>query len=358
MKKFLVAILMSIALVACTKKSKNAENTTSDVSAKKGSQEVYVYNWSEYIPDEILQQFEEETGIKVVYTTFDSNEAMYAKLKLVGGEGYDVTFPSTYYIKKMSDEGLIQKIDITKIKNFKEFDPALLNQKFDPNNEYSLPFMWGTTGIAVNTKYIDESKVKTWKDLWNEEFKGKLMLQNDVREVFHMALKSLGYSGNTTNEDEIKAAYEELKKIMPSVRLFNSDSPKVPFLAEEVHVGMIWGGEAFRANQENPNIKYIYPQDGAALWMDCVVIPAKAKNVDNALAFINFISRPDISAKISEASGYTSPLTSSKEHLDESTKNSRIIFPNTTDLTNAEMQDSVGEAITIYQKYWEQLKVD
>lgn len=357
MKKLLVAILMCIALVACTKKTKDAENNT-DVSAKNGNQEVYVYNWSEYIPDEILQEFEKETGIKVVYTTFDSNEAMYAKLKVLGGEGYDVTFPSTYYIKKMSDEGLIQKIDKSKLKNFQNFEKSLLNQKFDPNNEYSIPFMWGTTGIAVNTKHIDETKVTSWKDLWNPEFKGKLMLQNDVREVFHMALRSLGYSGNTTDEKQIVAAYEELKKIMPNVRLFNSDSPKVPFLAEEVHVGMMWGGEAFRANQENPNIKFVYPKEGVALWMDCMVIPAKAKNIDNALTFIDFISRPDISAKISEAVGYMSPITTSKEFLDESTKTSRIIFPNEEDLVNAEMQDSVGDAITIYQKYWEQLKVD
>ncbi len=361
MKKLLVAMLMCIALVACTKKNKEVETSSSDNAtpvAKNANQEVYVYNWSEYIPDEVLQQFEKETGIKVVYTTYDSNEAMYAKLKVLGGEGYDVTFPSTYYIKKMSDEGLIQKIDKSKLKNYKDFIPAVINQPFDPNNEYSVPFMWGTTGIGVNTKYVDPAKVTSWKDLWNPEFKGKLMLQNDVREVFHMALKSLGYSGNTTNPKEIEVAYEELKKIMPSVRLFNSDSPKIPFLNEEVYVGMIWGGEAFRANQENPNIKFVYPKDGVALWMDNMVIPAKAKNVDNALVFIDFILRPDISAQISDASGYMSPLVTSKEHLDEVTKNSRIIFPIEEDLVNSEMQDSVGDAITTYQSFWEKLKVD
>ena len=346
MKKLLVVLFMCLAMFACTKKS------------EKAAQEVYVYNWSEYIPDEILQQFEKETGIKVVYTTYDSNEAMYAKLKVLDGEGYDVTFPSTYYIKKMSDEGLIQKIDKTKLKNYKDFEPALLNQPFDPENEYSVPFMWGTTGIGVNTKYIDAAKVTTWNDLWNPEFKGKLMLQNDVREVFHMALRALGYSGNTTDEKQIAEAYEYLKQIIPSVRLFNSDSPKVPYLNEEVYVGMIWGGEAFRANQENPEIIFVYPKDGVALWMDNMVIPSKAKNIDNAHAFIDFIIRPDISAKISEAAGYMSPLTTSKEYLDDFTRNSRIIFPLPEDLENSEMQDSVGETITVYQKYWELLKAN
>lgn len=341
MKKLLVILMMSLALFACSKKS---------------NKEVHVFNWSEYIPDEILKQFEKETGIKVIYTTYDSNEAMYAKLKVLNGAGYDITFPSTYYIKKMSDEGLIQKIDKTKLKNYKDLDPALLNQPFDPDNNYSVPFMWGTTGIGVNAKYIDPASVTKWKDLWREEYKGKLMLQNDVREVFHMALTALGYSGNSTDKKEIEQAYEELKKLMPSVRLFNSDSPKVPFLNEEVYIGMLWGGEAFRAQKVNPDIKFIYPEEGVALWADSLVIPSKAKNVENAMLFIDFLIRPDISAQISNSVGYMSPVVSAKKYMDDNAKNSRIIFPTKEDLHNAEFQLNVGEAITIYQQYWEKLK--
>lgn len=341
MKKAFVAIIISIAMLACTKKEKK---------------EVTIFNWSEYIPQEVLNQFEKETGIKVNYSTYDSNEAMYAKIKVLKGSGYDVIVPSTYYVDKMSKEGLLQKLDHSKLKNFVELDPKLLNQPYDPNNTYTIPFMWGTTAIGVNAKYINPDNVSSWADLWNNAYKGKVMLQNDVREVFHVALRKLKFSGNTDNESEIKAAYEELVKLMPSVRLLNSDSPKVPFLNEEVHIGLMWGGEAFMANKENPNIVYIYPTEGAIIWADNFAIPSNAKNVDNAYQFIDFISRPEISAKISNELGYSSPILKSINYVDNETKESHIVYPTEDDLKNGEYQLDVGPAITIYEKYWEKLR--
>ncbi len=341
MKKLLIILLVTVAVVACK---------------KKPVEEVHVYNWSEYLPEEVLTQFEEETGVKVVYTVYDSNEAMYAKVKVLDGTGYDIIVPSTYYITKMADEGLLQKIDKSKLSNYSQFTKELLNQPFDPSNDYSIPYMWGTTGMAVNVDYIDANKVKSWADLWNPEFKGKLMLQNDVREVFHAALRKLGYSGNTTDEKQIEEAYNELVKLMPSVRLFNSDSPKVPYLNEEVYVGMMWNGEGFRANNENSKIQYVYPTEGVAAWMDSFSIPANAKNVENAHKFINFMSRPEISAQVSNYTGYSSPVATAVEHLDEATKNSRIAYPTSEELKNMEFQLSVGDAITIYDKYWQMLR--
>lgn len=345
MKKILLLamICLCFAGLACT---------------KKNSKEVNVFNWSEYIPNEVLNQFEKETGIKVNYTTYDSNEAMYAKIKVLDGAGYDVIVPSTYYVDKLSKEGLLQKLDHAKLPNFSGFNPKLLHQNFDPENNYSIPFMWGTTAIGVNAKYINPDNVTSWKDLWNPAYKGKVMLQNDVREVFHVALHLLGFSGNTDNETQIKAAYEELQKLMPSVRLLNSDSPKVPFLNEEVNIGLMWSGEAFMANNENPNIKYIYPVEGAAIWADNFAIPSKAKNVENAYAFIDFISRPDISAKISNELGYSSPVLKAADYLDNETKNSSIVYPSDKQLENAEFQIDVGPAITIYEKYWEKLRAN
>lgn len=344
MKKLLIILMLGILTIACTKTNKN---------------EVYVYNWSEYIPDEVLKQFEKETNIKVRYTTYDSNEAMYAKIKITGGADYDVVVPSTYYVQKMYKEGLIQSIDKTKISNFNKLMPQLVNQSYDPDNKYSIPFMWGTTAIGVNAKYIDPDTISSWSDLWKEEFKGKVMLQNDLREVFHAALRSLGYSGNTKNQNELEEAYNKLVKLMPSVKLFNSDSPRIPFLNDEVYIGIMWSGEAFMAEQENDNIKYIYPKDGAAVWVDSLVIPSKAKNVENAYKFIDFIIRPDISAKISNYLGYTTPVDKSEvtQYLDEDTKNSRTIFPTNEDLVNSEFQLDVEEALPIYSAYWEKLKI-
>ena len=344
MKKILVVLMAAFTLFACTKKNEN---------------ELFVYNWSEYIPDEVIKQFEAETGIKVHYTTYDSNEAMYSKIKLTGGADYDVAVPSTYYIEKMQKEGLIQAIDKSKLTNFNNLNPRLVNQPYDPENKYSVPFMWGTTAIGVNAKYIDPATITSWDDLWREEFKGKLMLQNDVREVFHTALRSLGYSGNTKNKAEIEEAYNKLVKLMPSVTLFNSDSPRTPFLNEEVYIGIMWSGEAYMASLENKDIKYIYPKDGAAVWVDSLVIPSKARNVENAYKFIDFIIRPEISAKISNYVGYASPLKQEVvgKYLDENAKNSRIIFPTDEDLQNSEFQLNIEEALPIYSQYWNKLKV-
>lgn len=343
MKKILLLMVLVI-LAGCTKKNQN---------------EVYVYNWSEYIPDSITKQFEKETGIKVKYTTYDSNETMYAKIKITGGSDYDIIVPSTYYVQKLQKDNLIQPVNKSLLTNYDKLNTRLLNQPYDPENKYSIPFMWGTTAIGINSKYINPAEITSWNDLWNEKYKGKVMLQNDLREVFHASLRSLGYSGNTTNKKEIEEAYNKLVKLMPSVRLFNSDSPRVPFLNGEVNIGIMWAGEAFMASKENEDIKYIYPKEGAAVWVDSLVIPAKAKNVENAHKFIDFIIRPDISAQISNYTGYTTPVKKeiAAQYLDNNSLNSRIIFPTDEDLKNSEFQLDVGDALNTYNEYWNKLKI-
>ena len=192
-------------------------------------QELYFYNWSEYIPNEVLEDFTEETGIKVYYSTYESNESMYAKLK-TQGTGYDLVVPSTYFVSKMRKEGMLQELDKTKLSHFADLDPNYLDKPFDPNNNYSIPYIWGATGIGINSDMLDKSSIKNWGDLWDTQWEGQLMMMDDSREVFHIALSKLGYSPNTTNPEEIKEAYEELRKLMPNVLVFNSDFPANPYL--------------------------------------------------------------------------------------------------------------------------------
>jgi len=318
---------------------------------------LYVYNWSEYMPEAVLEQFQEETGIKVVYSTFDSNEAMYAKLRLVDEKNsYDVAVPSTYYVSKMRREGLLAPIDKSRLKNFGYLDAKLVNQPFDPDNQFSVPYLWGSTGIAINTDSVEPDTVGKWADLWRPEFKDRLMMTNDMREVFHVALRVLGYSGNTTDAAEIEAAYNRLRELMPNVRVFNSEAPRMPYLEGETDAGMIWNGEAYSAQEENPAIRYIYPKEGAALWMDNLVIPKTARNIDNAYLFIDFLLRPEIAKVISEEIGYASPNTEAVALLDEEVRSDRTVYPVAEDLKNAEFQTDVGAAITVYEKYWELLK--
>ena len=210
---------------------------------------LYFYNWTEYVPPGLLEQFTKETGIKVIYSTYESNETMYAKLKTYKDGAYDLVVPSTYYVDKMRKEGMIQKIDKSKLSNFSNLDPDMLNKPFDPNNDYSIPYIWGATAIGVNGDAVDPKSVTSWADLWKPEYKGSLLLTDDAREVFQMALRKLGYSGNTTDPKEIEAAYNELKKLMPNVAAFNSDNPANPYMEGEVNLGMVWNGSAYVARQ-------------------------------------------------------------------------------------------------------------
>jgi spermidine/putrescine transport system substrate-binding protein len=317
---------------------------------------LYFYNWSEYLPESLIQEFTKETGIKVVYTTYDSNEALYAKIKLLAGEGYDLVVPSSYYVHKMSKEGLLLKLDLAKLSNFKNLNPRHLNKPFDPNNQFSIPYLWGSTGIVVNSEEIDPGKITSWADLWKPEFKGKVLLLNDVRDVFYMSLRVLGYSGNSTNPEEIKKAYEKLDLLMPNVRLFNSDTPRIPYISGEVQLGMIWNGEAYMAQEESNKFKYIYPKEGAILWMDNLSIPKKAKNIDNAYKLMDFLLRPEIAKAISEEIGYASPNQEAVKLLEAEVRENRTIYPSEKDLAGADFQVDIGETITVYEKYWEKLK--
>jgi spermidine/putrescine transport system substrate-binding protein len=318
---------------------------------------LYLYNWSEYLPEAVLEGFEQETGIKVVYTTFDSNEAMYAKLRLVDRKNsYDLVVPSTYYVSKMRKEGLLARLDKTKLEGFDRLDSKLLDRSFDPGNEYSVPYLWGSTGIALNTDKVKAGTVTRWADLWRPEFKDRLLLTNDMREVFHVGLRVLGYSGNSTQPREIEAAYQKLTTLVPNVRVYDSEAPRMPYLEGETDAGMIWNGEAYQAHGENPAIVYIYPAEGAALWMDSLVIPKNARNVEFSYRFINYILRPEIGKAISEEIGYATPNLASLALLDESLRDNRTVYPNALDLKNTEFQVDVGDAIKVYEKYWELLK--
>jgi len=347
MKRLLVALALLLSVFA----------TTAEAAQEPQEDKVlYVYNWSEYMPQEVLDRFTTETGIKVVYTTYESNEAMFAKLKLLQGKGYDIVVPSTYFVSLMREQGLLSKIDKTKLTNFRNLDPTVLGGPFDPENDYSVPYMWGSTGMMVNTKHVDPATVKSWKDLTRPEFKGKVLLSSDMRDTMGIALKALGYSVNTTNEEEIKAAYEFLVALKPSVLVFNVESTKQAFIGEEVSIGMSWNGDAVIAMEENPNLAFIYPQEGLPLWLDSLCIPSGAKHKNNAHTFIDFTLRPEIAKLIVEEYLYSTPNTAGWELLSEDLKENAAVSPTKEDLGASEFTSSVGEAKAVYERYWELLK--
>ncbi|HDR1000525.1 TPA: extracellular solute-binding protein [Pasteurella multocida] len=329
--------------------------TNSALANKK----LYVYNWTDYIPSSLIADFTKETGIEVIYSTFESNEEMYAKLKLLSkNSGYDLVFPSSYYINKMVKDGMLQKLDHAKLTNLHQIPTHLLNKEFDPQNQYSLPYIYGLTGIGLNAEEIDPSKITSWADLWKPEYKGKVLLTSDAREVFHIALLLNGKSPNTTKELEIKQAYEKLVKLMPNVLVFNSDSPEVPYVQGEVALGMIWNGSAYLGNKENSNIQFIYPKEGAIFWMDNYAIPKKAKNVEGAYQFIDFLLRPENAKIVIERMGFSMPNEGVKHLLAPEMVNNPVLFPPAEEVEKGIMQGDVGRAVDIYEKYWNKLKTN
>lgn len=318
---------------------------------------LYFYNWTEYVPPGLLEQFTKETGIKVIYSTYESNETMYAKLKTYKEGAYDLVVPSTYYVAKMRNEGMLQKIDKSKLSNFHNLDPAMLNKPFDPSNDYSIPYIWGATAIGVNEDALDPASVTRWADLWKPEYKNSLLLTDDAREVFQMALLKLGYSGNTTDPKQIEAAYHELQKLMPNVAAFNSDNPANPYMEGEVNLGMVWNGSAWVARtQAGTPLEIVWPQEGGIFWMDSLAIPANAKNVDGALKLINFLLRPEVAKQVAETIGYPTPNLAARKLLAPEVANDKSLYPDATIIEKGEWQNDVGAASELYESYYQKLK--
>ena len=318
--------------------------------------EVRFFNWSDYLPTEVLERFTAETGITVSYSTYDSNEGLYAKLKLLGGKGYDLIVPSTYFVDRMGKEGLLLPLDQRQLPNIRHLDPHHLDKPFDPGNRHSLPYLWGTTGIAFDSRRFDPARIQSWGDLWRSEFRESLLLSNDVREVFHIGLRVLGYSGNTTDAEQIRQAYQRLRTLLPNVRVFNSDAPLVLFTTGEIDIGMMWSGNAYRAQLENPALVYRCPREGCGLWMDNLAIPVGAANPGGAHRLIDFLLRPDIARLIAERTRYASPNAEAVHQLPESVRNNPIMYPPAEVLEQGEYGTDVGAAVTVYAKYWERLK--
>ena len=324
--------------------------------ALAASKELYVYNWSEYMPDSVLADFTKETGIKVIMSTYDSNEALYAKIRMVEAKGYDLIVPSTAFVARMSKEGLLRPLDKSKLTNLGNLDPQLLNQAFDPDNTFSVPYMWGSTAIAVNTKDPAAAQLTSFADLWKPELAGKILLPNDMRGVLGMGLKRLGYSLNETDPAKVAEACELLMPLMASVRVFDSDSPKQALLNNEVMAAVLWNGEAYVAAGENPDIRYVYPAEGFSLWVDNLCIPKNAANVENAHLFIDYLLRPEVAAFICQEMGYSSPNLAAQATLPEDVRGNSIVYPAKTDMARGEFETDLGPAVKAYEECWMRLK--
>ena len=304
-----------------------------DGTSKNG--QVIVYNWGEYIDPEIIDLFEEETGIDVIYEEFETNEIMYPKIQS-GAIAYDVVCPSDYMIQRMIENDLLAEINYDHIPNLKYIGDNYMkmSRQFDPENKYSVPYLWGTVGILYNKKMVDEP-VDSWGILWDKKYEDSILMQDSVRDAFAVALKYLGYSLNSTDLDELEAAKNLLIEQKPLVQAYVIDQVRDKMIGGEAALGVIYSGEALYCQQENPDLDYVIPKEGTNIWIDSWVIPKNAKNVENAEAFINFLCRPDIAKMNFDYITYSIPNTAGRDLIeDESLRNSPIAFPDDSKLEN------------------------
>ncbi len=318
-----------------------------------------MYIWSEYIPEKVIEQFEKETGIKVYVATYDTSESMFTKIKMTNGEGYDLAMATIGYVITLKNHGYLQSFDKAKIPLFANYDAKYVNPAYDPDNKFSMPFAVGTTSFAVNTQNVDLSKLKTLADLGRPEFEDRLLLLNDMRAVLGIGLKMKGYSLNDTDQNHIREAYEVLKKkIIPNVKAYDTEATVQALLNGEVDIAQCWNGIAYLAASENKDIKYIFLKEGGDSWSDNFVLLKKAKNVDAAHKFLNFILRPDISREIFSEFPYTDPNKRGRELLPPAIAKSPILYPDDRIVAEQEFKGYVGDALPYYDKYWNMLRTN
>ncbi|HBM80428.1 MAG TPA: spermidine/putrescine ABC transporter permease [Clostridiaceae bacterium] len=315
---------------------------------------INVFNWSEYLPQSVIDKFEQAYNIKVNYSTFSSNEEMLAKL-MAGGSQYDLVVASDYMVETLRKQNLIRPIDINNIENFKNLDESRLNLPFDPGNKYSIPYMWGDACIVFDASKV-KVPIKGYKDLWNPALKNSIVVLDDERAIIGMVLKKSGYSINETDPLKLQQAKQDLKALQSNIKAYDSDSPKTLLINGEAKVGFVWGAEASLAKRENKNLKIVIPQEGLFLQQDNFVIPKLSKNQKSAEQFISFILEPEIGAEISREFPYASPNKASFPILDQDILKDTAVYPPQDAVNKGEYLKDIGQSVKLFDDIWTEVK--
>jgi spermidine/putrescine transport system substrate-binding protein len=320
--------------------------------------ELYIYTWDGYVDQELLEQFRAQTKIKVTAQIFGSNEEMMAKIQAGTGATYSVVYPSISYLAKITRLGLLAELDHSQLFGLDNLYPRFRESKHDPNNRYSIPFTWGTTGIIYNSEKLKEAPTD-WSYLWQnrDKLKRQMTLLDDPLEVMGAVLRSLGYSSNTTNPQQIQQAYEKLLILKPAIANFTTYAWRDQILAGDLLLAMAYSADAFRVMQESPKLRYVIPQSGTSLWIDTMAIPKTAPNVAGAYAWMNFLLQPEVSAQLSERLMSATPNQTAKQLLPQRFRQSTVLFPDDQLLAKAEtVTPSNDKSINeLYEKYWTKL---
>lgn len=317
--------------------------------SKSSADVLNVYNWGEYIDTDLIRQFEEETGIDVVYNTFDSNENLYSRIQTTS---YDVIIPSDYAISRFIEEDMLQPINFEHIPNMALIDEQYTHLAFDPEQKYSVPYTWGVVGIVYNTKYVDEADIGSWDLLWNPKYKNQTAMFNNPRDALGLALMDLGYSLNTTNKDELREAADLIIAGKPIYQGIWMDQILEKLPSEEIVAAPYYNGDAVTMIDENEDLSFYVPEEGTNLFVDAMCIPKNAKNVEGAEKFINFLCSTEAAMTNWEYIGYSSPQREVYELLDDETKNDPLYFPDVSAYKTETFQNLPAETNQYYNDLW------
>lgn len=374
MKKNLiyVVLLMALVLSACapaaseeTAAPSGGDQPVGEVSERCGdmsklADRIYIYNWVEYIDPEIKDMFKEECGVEVVETNFDSNETLLATLQ-AGGADYDIIVPSDYMVQIMIDEGMLMELDFNVIPNIKHMDSLNVNQYFDPEQKYTVPWFWGTSGFAVDTNVVTDY-TDSWSMMFdpNSPYCGQMSMLDDQRETLGAALMYLGYTLNDTDPAHLEEAKNLLIEQSKCVKAYDSQTNDDLIISGETVFGHIWTGDAILAGIPDlggrEGIVYVIPQEGCTIWQDNMAIPTSAENPYTAMVFMNYTQFPEIAAQNAEWVGYGSPNAAAKEFIDPDILADEGIYPPPEVEARLQWIEDVGDALELYDRIWTEFK--
>lgn len=349
---YLVITMLSIAfLIICLQ-------VISIATVKGNRDDLYIYNWGDYIEPQLIDEFERQFGYNVIYETYDSNEAMYLKVTN-SSSPYDVIFPSEYMVAKMAKEELLIPLDKTKLTNFENISDYFKNLPFDPGNEYSVPYFWGTVGIAYNTRIYDQLEIDyptTYSDLWNPALVDNLLLVDGAREIVGSSLNSLGYSLNSTKDSELDQAKQNLLNLAPNIKGIVGDEIKMLMANNEAAAAIVWAGDAKLIQADNEDIKFITPQTGSNIYLDNIAIPKTSQNQQGAYDFINFLLEKKVASINTDYVEYSSPITAVIEEPEH--KADKVYYPDPKTMENLEYYQNLdADFLKLYNNIFLEFKI-
>lgn len=324
-------------------------------SGKSGSSTLHYYTWSDYVDPELMKAFEASRGARVVVDTFSSNEELLAKVQ-TGMTGYDVVVPSDFMAGIMGRLGLLAELNLAQIPHVQDLEPHLTQLPFDPTQKFAIPYLWGTVGIGYNADVVADIPT-SWDVLWNPQYSGRISMLNDQREVFGLALRSLGYSLNSRDAGKIQEAKNRLIVQKPLVKAYTSEQFDHLLVSGDVVVAHAWGGPVARAMREQPSIQFAIPQEGGTIWTDCLAVLASSEQKELAMDFINYLLDEQVALLTSQRLLFASANRHVRNQLPPEIRNNVAVYPPDDVLSRMEWIEDVQEAIRDYDRAWTELKV-